>query len=255
MVRILIELGPDRDRLGALSALDVSGKTVLGPFPVAARASDALANRQGNPRRDPLFPYGDTPTGSYVIRQLMRSGNRTAFPVAQFGPYGVIVLEGISGDAALAEANGRFHVLIEGGKPANADTLAATAGALRLRNEHQRALMALLRKAACTTVDVLAEPRVGQTGRVHDDGTCREPDPPSASADTRRVLPHLSRREAMRTGGAVAFGISASFAALGAIPAFAGVELAYNVPSPEPIPHPPAGSGGPNGSPGSGGGV
>ena len=218
MIRIRVELDFDRDRLGALSVFDANEKRILGPFPVAARACKALAAAHGNPRRDPLLPYGDTPAGSYVLRRIVKSGNRTAFPVAQHGANGVIVLEGIGGDAALAEANGRFHVLIEGGKPAKGDALAATAGALRLSNEHQRALVASLRKAERVTVDIVEGALKNASGRVHDDGKCVEHDPPPGTDGPTR----LSRREALRTGGAagaMAFGLSVSFVSLEPSPA------------------------------------
>ena len=232
MIRILVELDFDRDRLGVLSAFDASGKKVLGPIPVAARGSDALAKVHRNPRRDPLLPYGDTPPGSYVLRGVLKSGQRTAFPVAEFGASGVIVLEGIAGDAALAEANGRFQTLIEGGKPAKGGSLAATAGALRLSNQHQRALIAMVRKADRVIVEIVEHDCTAGLGTVLDDGSCAEHDPPQGVDMARDA--DLSRRDALRTGGAagaMAFGLSVSFVAFEPSPARAQVRLAYGTAS------------------------
>src|ERR1700730_8303356 len=92
------------------------GGGLSGPFPVAARATDPLAAAAGNPKRSPLLRYGDTPTGGYIVTRLLKSGRGTRFPTVQFGANGVIVLEPVSGAAAAAEANGRFHFLIAGGR-------------------------------------------------------------------------------------------------------------------------------------------
>ena len=46
---------------------------------------------------------------------------------------GIVVLDPRGGDAALAEANGRFHVFIQGGAMANG-RLWATNGALRMHD-------------------------------------------------------------------------------------------------------------------------
>src|SRR5262249_49108805 len=107
-----VKLPRDRDRCGTLTLHDARGRRISGPFVVAGRASDALAAANGNVLRNSLLRFGDTPTGTYRVREILSSGRGTPFDTARFGPHGIVALEGVSGDAALAEANGRFHILI-----------------------------------------------------------------------------------------------------------------------------------------------
>jgi hypothetical protein len=237
MIRVLVELGADRNRPGTLTVIDGRGLKLVGPFPVAGRASDSLAAARGNPRRDSILRYGDTPTGTYRFCRIAKSGNGTRFGAAQFGPHGVVVLEGAAGAAAIAEANGRFHILVEGGKPGPSGALRSTAGALRLANEHQRALVALLRKADSVTFEIVESKQAQTKGRVVDDGKCADSDPPFATADSDSGFPlPLSRRDALRTGGAagaVALGLSVTFVGFeSTTPARAYTKLAYNEPAP-----------------------
>ena len=63
MARLVIKLPRDRDRCGTLTLNDARGRRVCGPFAVAGRSSDFLAAANGNPGRNPLLRFGDTPTG------------------------------------------------------------------------------------------------------------------------------------------------------------------------------------------------
>ena len=84
-------------------------------FEVGARADDAAAARYRNIERNPLLPYGDTPLGVYRVVGILKSGPDTEFDLESFGGHRVILLEPVSGDAALADANGRFQLLIQAG--------------------------------------------------------------------------------------------------------------------------------------------
>ena len=97
MFRIVVEFADNRDHCGLLTLEDDIGEVLVGPFPVAGRASDEPAAMHGNDSRDPLLPYGDAPTGKYRLSQLVKGRNER-----EFGP-AVLVLEPVSGDAALAE--------------------------------------------------------------------------------------------------------------------------------------------------------
>src|SRR5258708_2695226 len=156
MVSVRLALHGDRDKAGSLSLGDEAGRTVSGPCSVAGRASSTLARASRNPKRDALLRYGDTPIGSYRVREILKSGKGTRFSTAEFGSLGVIVLEGISGDAAIAESNGRFHFLIQGGKLAKSGQLRSPAGSLRIANADMRRLIAVLRKNANTACEIVA---------------------------------------------------------------------------------------------------
>jgi hypothetical protein len=232
MMRLLVELPVDREKCGRLSAVDTRGRTVLGPFAVAGRASSKLAAANRNPNRDPRFRFGDTPTGEYEVRQVLKSGKGTLFPAAEFGPHSVIVLEGVSGDAATAEANGRFHFLIQGGKTSANDRLRATAGSLRLANDDLRSLVALLRKHEDATCSIDERAASAAAARVDDDPALDHQDPVSLGSPVQVALSgrSLSRREAMLSGsaGAMSFGLSVTFVGIRtATPARAYTRLAY----------------------------
>ena len=208
MIRVRVELHVDRDNCGKLSVTDARGRTVLGPFPVAARASDALARSNGNLKRECRLRYGDTPTGGYVVREILKSGAGTRFSAAKFGPHSVVVLEGVSADAAIAEANGRFHFLIQGGKPAKGGQLRSTAGALRLANDDLRRLVGLLRKQSRVECEISEHAGAASGATVFDDGTCEYQDPlPLAAGSLTAATASLSRRDALLSGsaGAMAF--------------------------------------------------
>ena len=109
-----IQLGQSRDTAATLTAFDTSGNPMFSSGSVVTRSGSMLAQRNGNPGRDPLLRYGDTPTGSYVVDEVIPAhGDVTG--VAMFGPHRSLRLRPVSGDAALADANGRTALLIHGG--------------------------------------------------------------------------------------------------------------------------------------------
>jgi hypothetical protein len=145
-MRLRISLPEDRDYAGWLEVVDENGVVVLGPFLAAGRAHDEPALAHGNPRRNPLQPFGDTPLGAYVAGGVIETGPGTARDGETYGPNGVVLLEPVSGAAALADAHGRFRLFIQGG--AGDERLRATAGAVRLFDRDQKRLVALLRRVA-----------------------------------------------------------------------------------------------------------
>jgi hypothetical protein len=210
MHRLLIEFSPDRDRCGRLTLFDSAGRRICGGLAVAGRSTDSLAAAEGNPRRDPKLLYGDTPTGRYRLARTLKSGKGTFFPTAEFGPHGVVVLEAVAGDAALAEANGRFHILLQGGRRAANGGLRSSAGALRLANDDLHLLMAALKKAdelSCEIVEADIQPKLGF---VFDDKSCDAEDPaPLPREDGSKAIRNPSRRAALRAGAAGAAGLMA----------------------------------------------
>ena len=225
MNRVVVELAADRNRCGTLRVVDSRGRKICGPFAVAARASDDTAKANGNPARNPVLRFGDTPLGGYIVRQYLKSGTRTPFPAAQFGPHGVIVIEPISGEAAIAEANGRFHFLISGGDLSKSSQLRSTAGGLRLENKNMRTLFAALKLSPGVLCDVVDCSRNGQRATVFIDEGNGLADPviiPARDRDTRAASRDILRGSA----SAVVIGMTVSFVALQApSPAQASVDI------------------------------
>ena len=160
MHKILVRLPMDRDYAGLLEVETPGGTRIAGPYDVCGRADDRLARDHRNPERDPLLPFGDIPYGEYWVAGIVASGAGTEYASEEYGSAGVVVLEPRNGDAALADANGRFRFLIHGGKPAAGGGLRPTDGSLRLSNRDQQNLVGVLRRlqgSAGTCLVVQAE--------------------------------------------------------------------------------------------------
>lgn len=140
MASILVELPADRTRLGRISLLDDKAVRRFGPAPCFGKADSAGAAEHGNPSRNPLLPWGDTPLGVYdatVARVTV-----TPEVERKYGPNGFLTLRPKGGDAKIAEANGRFGLLIHGGAPGPRGGLRPTFGCVRVGNDDLKALIA-----------------------------------------------------------------------------------------------------------------
>ncbi len=146
MYKIIIRLPSNRDCAGQLHLENPSGKRIAGPFPVGGRADNKLAQDNGNPDRNRLLPFGDTPLGEYQILQIIASGTGTPYAAEEFGAAGIVLLQPKDGEAVLADANGRFGFFIQGGAVSRKGALRPTEGSLRLFNGHQRKFIAALRR-------------------------------------------------------------------------------------------------------------
>ncbi len=146
MYKIIIRLPSNRDYPGQLHLENPSGKRIAGPFPVGGRADNKLAQDNGNPDRNRLLPFGDTPLGEYQILQIVASGTGTPYAAEEFGAAGIVLLQPKDGEAVLADANGRFGFFIQGGAVSRKGALRPTEGSLRLFNGHQRKFIAALRR-------------------------------------------------------------------------------------------------------------
>jgi hypothetical protein len=156
MAKIKIQLPADRNFTGLIQLEDDRGNVLAGPFAVCGRANDHTAAERGNSSRVTTLPYGDTPLGWYRVTEILDTGRETLYRTDDYGPHGVVVMEPTRGEAALAESNGRFTFFIQGGAASTNGRLRATNGALRLRNQDQRELLAALREMsviACHCVE------------------------------------------------------------------------------------------------------
>jgi hypothetical protein len=169
MRRLCINLPANRDFEGEVWIEDETGQLAAGPFPVSGRAADSIAAQHHNPDRDPRFPYGDPPTGAYKIVGLRETGAANGLRPDLYGRAGAIVLQPWSGDAALAEAVGRFEVLIHGGAPGDKGALRMGAGGFRVSDEALAALRAEVQGPAAVIWAVCGEdgelPEAGASSR------------------------------------------------------------------------------------------
>jgi hypothetical protein len=152
MPTIDIFLPSDRNRVGQLFLKDGDGRELRGPWYVCGRANDFAASEHGNPTRSPLYLYGDTPTGDYRVRGILATGGGTAYDSKNFGQSGMIVLEPVRGQAAIANKNGRQVLVIHAGTPNPADKLLyATNGSVRMYEHELRELIKAVRGQSSVT--------------------------------------------------------------------------------------------------------
>lgn len=139
----------DRTKLGTLELVGAGGVALAGPFWIYAKADNQTATKQSNPTRDPARKFGDTPIGGYSIDSLAPSGASTPYSdTDKFGPFGVLKLTPVSGQALIAKNNGRSGLLIHGGKlrvAAGREILRPTNGCVRMRDVDVQALVAAIR--------------------------------------------------------------------------------------------------------------
>jgi len=135
-MQILIQLPTNRQSYGRLAYGDFWAECY-------GQADLMAAIQHGNPQRDPLKPYGDTPLGRY--RAVL--GTVTP-PLRSYGPHRVIELQPIDGDALKAAHAGRDGLWIHGGAPApDGIGLRPTHGCVRLSDRNQGELVSLLEAA------------------------------------------------------------------------------------------------------------
>ncbi len=188
MYRLEVRLPENRQFCGCLTLLTPSNEIVLGPLPVAGSASPELANRNFNPSKTPLLPYGDTPGGFYRFSRLISMRQGDPVSVARYGRFGVAVFDPCAGDAALAEAAGRFELWLHGGtSPEGA--LASTAGSLRVFDHDQQQLMRTLGRYGSVACSITVDPTIcGEFGEVSHETRTDYVDPPMLHAAATTVM-------------------------------------------------------------------
>lgn len=195
---LYVDLPRDRTKTGSIVLEDDLGRVLAGPFACYGKADDKEAGLQGNPKRDPRRPFGDTPYGTYSVTGFLPSGDGTTLTARQYGPAGVIVLKPESGDAFEAYLNGRNGLLIHGGDPSPSGGLKATFGCIRLANDDMQAMMQVLRNvgvkpAVCHCLKVQVARAVTVARALDNNAGDAEPaDPPTVlqwGADTPTPTP------------------------------------------------------------------
>jgi hypothetical protein len=199
MHQITIRLPCNRDYAGTLKLEDAKGKLIAGPFKICARAHDELAQANGNPGRLPVLPFGDMPLGEYQITQIIPSGPGTPYESDEFGSAGIVFLQPRHGEAVLADANGRFIFLIQGGALSRNGALRPTQdGSLRLSNRDQRKLVSILRRVGVVTCRCIVTNSGSAKHRVAAASSARSKRAPARDA-AAAALSETSRRSWLRT--------------------------------------------------------
>jgi hypothetical protein len=162
-MRIVIRFTSNRNKTGNLVVVEGDVK-VFGPVDVCGRANDELANENNNASRNPLLPYGDAPFGKYKILGIRSTGTGTAYSEEEFGPHGLIDLQPIGGDAALADANGRFNFSIIGGSEYG-EPIRCTNGSFRLNNSDLKMLIKIVREKNVRECSCLLDEKIARFTR------------------------------------------------------------------------------------------
>ena len=197
MHKIIVSLPIDRDDAGLLEVRDPKDKRVAGPYKVIGRADEQLARAHKNPGRNPLLPFGHMPSGEYRVAAILESGSGTDYGEDDYGDAGVVQLEPRNGDAALADANGRFRFLIQGGRPDAQGGLRPTDGSLRLHDADQRKLVRVLHSLQGGACNCLVQESESLPAKA--EGVVARGRNPAARKNSPAAMPGVSRRSRLLT--------------------------------------------------------
>lgn len=138
----------DRTKAGELRIESEGGAILWGPVPCLGKADNAGALAHNNPQRNPEFPYGDHPLGTYIITGWAPTGN-TPDQLSQFGAPGKLVLDPLTEQALARKLNGGYGLLIHSGAIGGPYPYGfrPTYGCLRLLERDMRELVELWRKS------------------------------------------------------------------------------------------------------------
>ena len=137
-----VTLSKDRKILGTIESRSDAGR-IGGPWECYGKSDNAKAAAQGNPTRNPLKKFGDTPTGTY---SLTLAGQPQA-DTRTFGPHPVIMMEAKSGQCLDAVSKGgRAGIWLHGGHLNGVGKLRPTYGCLRVHNATMVEIIALVKQ-------------------------------------------------------------------------------------------------------------
>ncbi|AIQ15515.1 hypothetical protein H70357_01480 [Paenibacillus sp. FSL H7-0357] len=136
---IRVNLNANRTKLGSLKMYNDSGALVFGPVQALGRSEYGYSWSQTD---------GHTPTGVYSAAISKEPMPQTVKNKRSYGPSKYIIMDPVSGNALIAEQNGRSGLWIHGGDPADTGApsypLRPTHGCVRLSNEDQHSLIYVL---------------------------------------------------------------------------------------------------------------
>ena len=136
-----MRLPHDRSTPGRLALLTEDGAEVL-VCQALGKADNGGAAAHGNPTRDPIRPYGDCPTGTFDVTGWAATDRSDTEEVDRFGPHGKVVLDPTGGPALEGKRNGRYGLLIHGGRLNMSQRLRPTYGCLRVTDAAMEQIVA-----------------------------------------------------------------------------------------------------------------
>jgi len=148
-LKMLIELYPDRRKFGHLTVFDKNNLRHVHRR-CYGKSDNLRATQAGNPTRNPLYRFGDIPTGTY----LGIVEHKVMLPRKTYGPYPPIRMLPRSGMALLAAANGRAGLLIHSGDLSDIGILRPTHGCVRVCNETMWQLTGVLKAWSQSMIDI-----------------------------------------------------------------------------------------------------
>jgi hypothetical protein len=147
---IIANFSADRDYKGVLKMYNGSGTLVFGPVEALGRGSNHADNDFDHSNWD--MTNGDTPTGGYNA-SVVDAGT----PSSSYGTNKRVLMDPTSGNALIAEDNGRTGIMIHGGDAATDSSatwypLRPTYGCIRLSNANQATLISKIATAGGTGI-------------------------------------------------------------------------------------------------------
>lgn len=147
---LVVSLFRDRDKLGSYKLVNEKTNVTVQSGVVLGRSDNSAAKAHGNATRDPLKPFGDTPTGVWIATIFAASTDTHAY-----GPNKRLLLSPVSGDAKAASRTG---IMCHGGdlNPVYKqwDGLRPTDGCLRFHDAEIKSIIDFS-SAAGTKINVL----------------------------------------------------------------------------------------------------
>jgi hypothetical protein len=130
--QINVSLPSDRHLTGTLTLVDDSGFACGPTLACLGKADNEMAIQHGNPTRNPLLPFGDTPLGVYNAICLVQHDANNPKLVHEYGTPPSILLDEVSGDCLTAKRSGRAGIMIHTGALNQDGSMRPTFGCIRL---------------------------------------------------------------------------------------------------------------------------
>lgn len=146
------------DRVGHVWIVDANDVPLTQRYRARGEADNTGAAQHGNQQEDPTRLYGDHPSGTYRVTDIVTAKLGDTNRLEHYGPE-TIHLDPISGEALKAKQNGRTFLAIHGGKLMPDGTLRATYGCLRVDDDTSAIFAALIEPCLARKEEVLYECR------------------------------------------------------------------------------------------------
>ncbi len=147
MSRLVAMVPRNRRACGRLALFARDGRMLFGPVRILATANKRIAVRKNNPKRNPRLPFGNPPSGSYLVLGTLPPGYVNPRRPRRFGTTGALLLKPQAGVTLTAFANGRRLFYLHGGPPDDRGRLRPTRGGLRVSDVDMTSLLDAINRA------------------------------------------------------------------------------------------------------------